>query len=166
VYLVETRSGQAALIGSTPLSFSRDEKRSDGSEVIQLRVEKEGHRPRTPAVAAFGNGTTYLDVKLPPAGVADEEIRKSFDKLRAHLEAAQRLALANRYSEALAELEQATALDPKNAEAHAARGSVLYLMKDLEGARESWTKALEINPNMDNVRASLIDLNLGKGTQP
>jgi hypothetical protein len=160
VFVVSPKSGQAALIGQTPLSFSRSEHMAKGSDVIQLRIEKDGFQARTPAVAAFGGKTTYLDVELAPLSVAKSEIRDSFEQVRAAMSNMNRLVHAQRYLDALSEVDRVIALDPKNAEAHAARGSVLYLMKDREGAARAWEKALELNPGYDSVRSSLIELNL------
>jgi Flp pilus assembly protein TadD len=73
---------------------------------------------------------------------------------------ANRLAAAKRFSEALVRVEKVLETDPKNDEAYAAKGSLMYLMKDYEGAQGAWRKALELNPSNDMVRASLVDLNL------
>ncbi len=160
VFVVDPKSGQSALIGETPLGFKRAERITPGSDVIQLRIEKDGFQSKVPAVAAFGGGTTYLQVQLSPAVVAKGEIRDSFEKARAHVSNMNRLVVTTRYSEALSEAERIIELDPKNAEAHAAKGSILYLMKDVDNARVSWSKALELNPNFESVRNSLIELNI------
>jgi hypothetical protein len=167
VYVVDSASGQSALIGQTPLTFSRIEKATKGSDIIQLRVEKDGFQARTPAVASFGGGTTFLDVELIPAVVARGEVRESFEKARQYLGNANRLVLSKRYADALGEIEKVIELDPKNTEALAAKGSILYLMKDFDGAATSWSRALELNPNFDTVRSALIDLNMeGKTRTP
>jgi hypothetical protein len=160
VYLVDTSTGQNALIGNTPISFDRGNKSKDGKDVLQLRVEKDGFEPRYTAIAAFGGETTFVDVKLNSLSVANEEIRKSFELSRSLLLEANRLVMAKRFSEALTRTEKILELDPKNADAHAAKGSILYLMKDNDGARQAWTRALEINPSFEGVRSSLIDLSL------
>lgn len=162
VYFVDPVSGQNALVGKTPVTFDRDAHRKEGSEVIQLRIEKEGFEPRYAAVAAFGGETTFVDLKLAGAGVAKAELRQSFELSRSLLAEANRLVLAKRFSEALTRIEKVVEMDPRNSEAVAAKGSVLYLMKDYEGARTSWTRALELNPGFDSVRSSLVDLNLNQ----
>ena len=50
--------------------------------------------------------------------------------------------------------------DPRSAEALAARGSILYLMKDFDGARNSWSQSLELNPSQASVREALLDLSV------
>jgi tetratricopeptide (TPR) repeat protein len=167
VYLVDTNSGQNALIGNTPLAFDREAKTQAGKDVLQLRIEKEGFEPRYAAVASFGGETTFVDVKLNSVSVANEDIRKSFELSRSLLVEANRLVVAKRFSEALTRTEKILEMDPKNAEAHAAKGSILFLMKDLDGAKQSWTRSLELNPSSEGVRASLIDLSLQDvGRQP
>jgi tetratricopeptide (TPR) repeat protein len=160
VFVIDPKSGQGALIGQSPMSFRRQERTTKGSDVIQLRIEKDGFQSKTPSVAAFGGGTTYLDVELAPVVVAKGEIRDSFEKVRAHMSNTQRLVVTNRYTEALGEAEKVIELDPKNVEAYAAKGSILFLMKDTEGARTAWSKALELNPGYESVRNSLIELNM------
>lgn len=158
VYYLDPKSGQGALIGKTPLTFAREEHARESSELIQLRIEKEGYEPRYAAVTAFGRETTYLDLTLVQPFVAKGELREAFEQARRGMEETNRLLLAKRYSEALIAVEKVLQLDPKNAEAQAAKGSVLYLMKDYEGASSSWTRALELNPSFDSVRESLIQL--------
>lgn len=158
VYLLDQKSGQAALIGKTPMSFDRKERASEGSDLIQLRIEKEGYEPRYAAVTTFGTEATYLDVQMQTPLLAKGEVREAFEKSRQLMEDVNRFLLSKRYTEALMAIEKVLQLDPKNAEGHAAKGSILYLMKDYEGATSSWTHALERNPSLDAVRESLIQL--------
>lgn len=160
VFLVDNQSGQNALLGKTPFSFDREIAAKKGSEVIQLRFEKEGFEPKYSAVASFGQQTTFLDVKMSSIAMASGEMRQAFELARSLLTEANRLVLNKRYSEALTRIEKLLEMDPKNAEAVAAKGSILYLMKDFEGAHQAWTKALELNPGYETVRASLVELNL------
>lgn len=160
VYFVDPQSGQNALIGKTPLTFDRAQKAQKGSEVIQLRIEKEGYEPKYAAVASFGGETTFVDAQLASVGVAKGEVRQAFEMSRTLLSEANRLVLGKRFSEGLVRVEKVLEMDPKNFEAHAAKGSILYLMRDYDGARQSWSRALELNPGYETVRASLIELNL------
>lgn len=159
VYFVDSVSGQTALLGETPLTFDRREQ-AKGKDVIQVRIEKEGFEPKYAAVASFGGETTFVDVKLNSTANASGDIRKAFEASRGMMLEANRLVSAKRFSEALVRIEKVIEIDPRNSEAHAAKGSVLFLMKDLEGAKTSWTRALEINPGYEIVRSSLIELNL------
>ncbi len=163
VFYVDSDSGQSALIGETPLSFDR-EQHAKGKDVIQLRVEKEGFQSAYSAVASFSNQTTFVDLKLASVQNAKEDIQKAFEAARTLLGEANRLVMGQRFSEALARVEKVIELDPKNAEALAAKGSILFLMKDLEGARNSWTRSLELNPSQGSVREALLDLSVQMNT--
>lgn len=159
VYYIDMESGQSALIGETPLTFNRRDH-AKGKDVIQLRVEKEGFQSAYSAVASFSGETSFVDLKLATLQSAKAEVQQAFDAARSLLAEANRLVLGQRFSEALARVEKVIELDPRNAEALAAKGSVLFLMKDLEGARDSWTRSLELNPAQSSVRESLLDLSV------
>ncbi len=159
VFYVDMESGQSALIGETPLSFDRKEQ-AKGKDVIQLRVEKEGFQSAYSAVASFSGETTFVDMKLATLQSAKAEVQQAFDASRSLLAEANRLVLGQRYSEALARVEKVIELDPRSAEALAAKGSILFLMRDFEGARDSWTRSLELNPSQASVREALLDLNI------
>jgi len=159
VFFVDLDSGQSALIGETPLTFERNEH-SKGRDVIQLRIEKEGFQSTYSAVASFQSETTFVDVKLPTLLNSKAEVQQAFDASRTLLVEANRLALAQRFSEALARVEKVIELDPRSADAFAAKGSILYLMRDFEGARNSWTRSLEMNPSQSSVREAILDLSI------
>lgn len=159
VYVVDSKTGQNALLGKTPLQFDKAAQASAvGADVITLKIEKDGFQPKMASVAALGGQNAYVDFKLSRSTVASAEIRESFERNRVLFKKANQLVLLKRYAEGLAELEKILEVDPKNAEAHAAKGSVLYLMKDYDGAGLAWNRALEINPNLESVRSSLIEL--------
>lgn len=159
VFYVDIQTGQSALIGETPITFDRREQ-AKGRDVIQLRLEKEGFQSTYSAIASFSGETTFVDVKLPSVMSAKTELQQAFEASRSLLAEANRLVLAQRYSEALARIEKVIELDPRSAEALAAKGSVLYLMKDFEGARQAWTNSLEINPGQAAVREAMLDLSV------
>ncbi len=159
VFYVDLESGQSALIGETPLTFERNEH-AKGRDVIQLRIEKEGFQSTYSAVASFQSETTFVDVKLPSLLSSKAEVQQAFDASRTLLAEANRLVLAQRFSEALARVEKVIELDPRSSEALAAKGSILYLMRDFEGARVSWTRSLEMNPSQASVREAILDLSI------
>ncbi len=159
VFFVDLETGQAALLGETPLTFNRREH-AKGRDVIQLRVEKEGFQSTYSAVASFSGETTFVDVKLPSILSAKAEVQQAFDAARTLLTEANRMVIAKRYSEALARIEKVIELDPRSADALAAKGSVLYLMRDFDGARQAWTKSLEMNPSQASVREAILDLSI------
>lgn len=160
VYLVDVNTGQVALLGETPMAFSKNLPEGKGAEVLQLKIEKEGFETKYTSVASFGDETTYLDLKMGSLLDANNNLRKAFETNRQLMTDANRLAASRRFSEALTRVERVIEGDPKNDEAWAAKGSLLYLMKDYDGALNSWKKSLEMNPNNESVRASILDLNM------
>ena len=160
VFLVDIKSGQNSLLGSSPLTFKKKIEQAKGAEVLHLRIEKEGHESKFASVATLTKETTFLDVTLSTVLSANNDVRKAFEVNRQLMVEATRLAAGKRFSEALVRIEKVLESDPKNDEAYAAKGSLMYLMKDYEGAQNAWRKSLEINPSNDSVRASLVDLNI------
>ncbi len=160
VYLFDTKTGSSSILGKSPLTFSKDLAAANGAEVFQIRVEKEGFETKYSSIAAFGKDTTYVDLKLSSPLSSNDEVRKAFEVNRQLMQEATRLAAGKRFSEALLRVEKVIETDPKNDEALAAKGSVLYLMKDYEGAQTAWKKSLEVNPSNESVRGSLVDLNI------
>lgn len=161
VYMFDLKTGQNALLGKTPMTFSKKVAADKSADVIQLRIEKDGFESKYASVATLGKQTTYIDIRMSSAISANADLRKAFEVNRQLIMEANRLAASRRFSEALARVEKVLEVDPKNDEAHAAKGSLMYLMKDYEGAQVAWKKALELNPSNDAVRASLVDLNIG-----
>lgn len=160
VYVVDIKTGQSATLGKTPLTFSKKIPEGKNSEILQLRVEKEGFEPKYTSVATFGAETAFVDLTLSSVLDTKTNVRKAFEENRRLLTDANRLAAGKRFSEALTRVEKILESDPRNDEALAAKGSIQFLMKDYEGALASWKKSLEINPSNDEVRAAVVDLNL------
>jgi hypothetical protein len=164
VFMVDIKSGQNSLLGSSPLTFKKNIDEAKGAEVLHLRLEKEGFESKFTSVATISDETTFLDVKLSTTLSANNEVRKAFEVNRQLMNEAARLAAGKRFSEALVRIEKVLEVDPKNDEAYAAKGSLMFLMKDYEGAQSAWRKSLEINPSNDVVRAALVDLNISMDT--
>jgi Flp pilus assembly protein TadD len=163
VYVLDFGTGKESLLGETPLQFQKSSIATDQQrEVIQLRVEKSGFQDKSPSVASYAKGTVYLDVNLSPISVSQKEVRDSFERMRLMKSSLNQYVRIKRYTDALGIAQQMVELDPKNSEAHAAQGSVLYLMRDTDGAERSWRKALELDPNSESIRMSLLNLTLSK----
>lgn len=165
VYLIDPKTGKDALIGKTPLTFSRNEYAKTNGDVLQLRVDKEGYESKYTAIASFPGQTTFVDIKLNNITSGKAEVREAFEASRLLTSEANNLLLQKRYSEALGKVDKILSLDPKNANAFAARGSILYLMKDYEHAEQAWIKALELDPSLESVRSSLLELNMKNSEQ-
>ena len=69
--------------------------------------------------------------------------------------AAQSLFYKKQYWQSLDETNRALELVPDSAQAHALKGSIYYKMGLTEEAKSSWQQALDIDPSMEQVKASL-----------
>ena len=75
-----------------------------------------------------------------------------------HIFSAQSLFYKKQYWQSLDETNKALELVPDSAQAHALKGSIYYKMGLLPEAKASWQQALEIDPNMEQVKSSLARL--------
>ena len=73
---------------------------------------------------------------------------------------------AGRYTEALADYEQALALDPKPARSYFAKGSALGRMGRVDEALECFDRALELDPTLVEARSDRAGVRLMKGDIP
>ncbi len=95
VYLFDPNTGQNAALGKTPLTFNKSLAKDTKSEVLQIRIEKEGFEAKHASVAAFGRQTTYVDIKLSSVLGANADLHRAFEVNRQLMLEANRLALAN-----------------------------------------------------------------------
>jgi tetratricopeptide (TPR) repeat protein len=75
-----------------------------------------------------------------------------------HIFSAQSLFYKKQYWQSLDETNKALELVPDSAQAHALKGSIYYKMGLTPEAKASWQQALEIDPNMEQVKSSLARL--------
>jgi len=78
-----------------------------------------------------------------------------YNKALYSLQEAQRLFSERRYQQALVEINKSVDAAPNMALAYAVRGSIFYMLRQFPEAKQSWERALELDPSMDNVRAIL-----------
>jgi tetratricopeptide (TPR) repeat protein len=86
-----------------------------------------------------------------------EKLSRS-ETMTKHILSAQSLFYKKEYWDALDQTNAALELIPDSAQAHALKGSIYYKMGLLPEARTSWEHALELDPELDQVRASLARL--------
>ncbi|WP_370216656.1 tetratricopeptide repeat protein [Thalassolituus sp.] len=86
-----------------------------------------------------------------------EQLSRS-ETMTKHILSAQSLFYKKEYWDALDQTNAALELIPDSAQAHALKGSIYYKMGLLPEARASWEQALELDPELDQVRASLARL--------
>lgn len=75
-----------------------------------------------------------------------------------HIFSAQSLFYKKQYWKSLDETNTALELVPDSAQAHALKGSIYYKMGLRAEAKSSWQQALEIDPDMEQVKTSLARL--------
>jgi tetratricopeptide (TPR) repeat protein len=80
----------------------------------------------------------------------------NYNKAMVHLSNAQKFFSGQKYSNALIEINRSIQFAPNIALARAVKGSILYMLKQPDEAKQSWERALELDPTMENVRALLL----------
>lgn len=90
----------------------------------------------------------------PGADATDTQKLKASDDTK-YILYAQTYFFEKKYARALDEISKAVDRNPDSAVAHSLKGSIQYKLDDKVGARASWQKALELDPNLDNVKAML-----------
>ena len=80
----------------------------------------------------------------------------NYNKALVYINNAQKLFSGQRYVNALKEINRAIESAPNVAMAYAVKGSILYMLKENDDAKQSWERALELDPTLDNVRALLL----------
>lgn len=90
--------------------------------------------------------------------LAEQKRSQDFHAATRHILNAQSLFYKKQYWQSLDEANEALDLIPDSAQAHALKGSIYYRMGLLSEAEVSWRKALDIDPGMEQVRASLARL--------
>jgi tetratricopeptide (TPR) repeat protein len=96
----------------------------------------------------------HTDVDGKISEQESEKLRRS-ETMTKHILSAQSLFYKKEYWEALDQTNAALEVIPDSAQAHALKGSIYYKMGLIPEARASWEQALELDPELDQVRASL-----------
>jgi len=98
--------------------------------------------------------TSNVKKKQPRQGTYTKD-DADYNRALNSLQEAQTLFSERRYAQALAEINKSVDAAPNMALAYAVRGSIYYMLRQFPEAKQSWEKALELDPSMDNVRAIL-----------
>lgn len=88
---------------------------------------------------------------------SDPDIARSADPTQSskHLVYAQTYFFEKKYSRALDEVNRAIEYSPRSAVAYSLKGSIHYKRGERKPARAAWEKALELDPNLENVNNML-----------
>lgn len=151
-------NGGAALLGTTPLEFAKSGLPEDKPFLVTF--EHKGFEKLQVLVTPTDGAHTRVDAALKPAagGGKDDPGLVRARGILAQVFKVQELTARKRYAEAIAELRDLEAREPTLAEAHVLKGSLHVVMGDTKAAREAWTRALELDPALDQVRDRLAKL--------
>ncbi len=81
-----------------------------------------------------------------------------YNKAMIFLNNAQKHFSAKRYSNALVEINKSIDIAPNIALAHSVKGSIMYVLRRTDDAKQSWERALELDPTLNNIRALLLHI--------
>ncbi|WP_300425549.1 tetratricopeptide repeat protein [uncultured Thalassolituus sp.] len=138
--------------GDSDVQFVMDLPRSAAEQADDAQpVSEEG--PSAEDVAAEEQGEAS-------GRISDKEVAKlgKVESMTKHVLNAQSLFYKKQYWEALDETNEAILKVPDSAQAHALKGSIYYKMGLLPEAKASWEEALRLDPELDQVKASLARL--------
>ncbi|WP_396587269.1 tetratricopeptide repeat protein [Bermanella sp. R86510] len=130
-------AGESDIIFSMDLPPGADVPVANGNKVLK---RSNGDKPET--MSEEGE-------------VFNEKAVALFSSATKHMLNAQALFYRKSYWKALEETNRAMSLVPSSAQAHALKGSIYYRMGRKSDARESWEKALSLDPTLNDVKESL-----------
>ena len=105
--------------------------------------------------------TTATEFPSRPSGLGAQGM-DDMQKFLDSYEEAQRLFYANNYPGALKAIHNALRIMPTAVQGFKLKGSILYKMKDKQGALKAWQAALELDPKAEDVRKSIASLKRSK----
>jgi len=90
--------------------------------------------------------------------IKDKVDSYSIEDYLANYENAQALYYAKEYSKALISVKKAISSNPEVAQGYKLEGTILYTLNRYDEALDAWKKALELNPTLEDVKASIANL--------
>jgi len=151
--------------GDSDVSFSMKLPKTAGA----MEASSEGDLQKTAEEIAEKNKQVLASLNDEKAEAHHEEFEQRNDLVEQkkiqdfkastkHIFSAQSLFYKKQYWQSLDETNKALELVPDSAQAHALKGSIYYKMGLTPEAKASWQQALEIDPNMEQVKSSLARL--------
>ncbi len=123
--------------------FVMDLPEQDGKEPLEKNSEEKAQGPERSKDA-----TTTDTPSVPPTPSDETQASK-------HLVYAQTYFFEKKYARALDEINRTIQYSPNSAVAYSLKGSIHYKRSERDAARTAWEKALELDPNQENVSAML-----------
>lgn len=151
--------------GDSDVSFSMKLPKTAGA----MEASSEGDLQKTAEEIAEKNKQVLASLNDEKAEAHHEEFEQRNDLVEQkkiqdfkastkHIFSAQSLFYKKQYWQSLDETNKALELVPDSAQAHALKGSIYFKMGLTPEAKASWQQALEIDPNMEQVKSSLARL--------
>jgi tetratricopeptide (TPR) repeat protein len=145
---------EPALLGTTPMEFKKSGLPEDGPFVLSF--DRPGYERQDVAVTPTDNALTMINVNLKPSAANPNDpglVRAR--KVVSAVFRIQELASAKKYLDALASIRELEQSEPDFAEILALKGSLYFVVGDKVQAKESWERALKLDPGLDSVRVRL-----------
>ncbi|MDH5692889.1 MAG: tetratricopeptide repeat protein [Gammaproteobacteria bacterium] len=118
----------------------------------QKNVEKQEEKKEEPKESVEAKKEPE---KKPEEVAKVEEPKEDPVEATKHVVKAQTLFFEKKYEQALGEVDKSLKLIPESPTAHSLKGSIHYKLGEQRLARDSWEKALSLDPNMDDVKLML-----------
>lgn len=151
--------------GDSDVSFSMKLPQAPGAEghamqgSLQKSAEEIAEQNKQVLASLDDDKAALHHEELDERGELIEQKKiQDFQASTKHIFSAQSLFYKKQYWQSLDETNKALELVPDSAQAHALKGSIYYKMGLSAEAKASWQQALEIDPNMEQVKTSLARL--------
>jgi tetratricopeptide (TPR) repeat protein len=134
-------------------------RRGDDAEEGMIRVRRHGPGyDVTMDIDASDENIAFL-MDLPQQKQVDKLKKDVYDSYKAVMKA-QTLFYKEKYVDALAAIDTAIDFAADNAMAHALKGTILFKLQKTQDAVYSWQRALELDPTLTDIRATLKKLGI------
>lgn len=148
---------EKVMIGLTPIDYTKSALPTASS--FTLVFEKEGFDPREVVVSPTDNSQTIISTVLKQSKDvnSDASLKRVRTVLTKFFEV-QELISRRKFVDALALLTKIEDAESSLPEVHVMRGSIYMLLNDTVQAKNSWEKALKIDPGLNDIRVRIKSL--------
>jgi tetratricopeptide (TPR) repeat protein len=145
---------EKTVIGVTPIDYTKAALPTDTPFIIIF--EKPGFETKEVSVSPTDNSQTTISTTLKASKDLNSDLatKKTRELLNKVFEV-QELTARLKFVDALAVLNKLEESNPSIPEISSMRGSIYLLLNDKEQARQSWEKALKMDPSLEELRVRL-----------
>lgn len=155
---ISSEREQPQKVGETPLYIDRSSISKGAGKQLTVKIQKDGFLPETVVmpISSMGDGIE-ISAKLSEskAALMCSNQGASFEKLAKGVANVQLLLSRNQYGEARGQLSSLLSDFPEVSVLHDLMGNVHYLSKNLEAAKISYQRSVDLNPNNPDTRRML-----------